>query len=114
MKAKDQTYYQKLVIGGQWKKVAKVIAGGTQQERDWILDALGMAAARSDEHYNQLMGIFHEAADKPTKLSAIRALGSCARSGALSQLELLGNSTEDPEIQAALTEARHNLRASIK
>ncbi len=114
MKTKDQAYYQKLVIGGQWKKVAKVLSGGSQQERDWVFEALGHAAARSDEHYNQLMGFFQEAADKPTKLSAIRALGSCARSSALSQLELLGNRTDDPEIQDALTEARHTLRASIK
>lgn len=114
MKAKDQVYYQKLVIGGQWRKVAKVMSGGSQQEKDWILEALGQAAARSDEHYNQLMGIFHEATDKPTKLSAIRALGYCARSGAVSQLELLGNHTDDPEIQDALTEARRMLRTSIK
>ena len=114
MRAKDQTYYQKLVIGGQWKKVAKVIAGGSEQERIWVLEAMGMAAARSDEHYNQLMGVFHDAADKPTKLLAIRALGSCARSGALSQLELLENRTDDREIQEALTEARHKLKASIK
>lgn len=114
MKAKDQTYYQKLVVGGQWKKVAKVMSGGSQQEKNWVLETLGTVAARSDEHYNQLVDIFQNASDKPTQLAAIQAMGHCARSGAASQLEFLGNRTEDAEIQEALTAARHTLRAAIK
>lgn len=114
MKTKDQAFYQKLVMGGQWKKVSKVMSSGSQQEKEWILETLGVAAARSDEHYNQLVGILQEAQDKPVKLAAIRAMGNCARSSAVSQLEFLGGHTEDAEIQEALTEARHTLRVSIK
>lgn len=114
MKTKDQTYYQKLVIGGQWKKVAKVISGGSQQEKDWILETLGTAAARSDDYYNHLVEILQNAPDQATKVSAVKAMGNTARSGAMSQLEFVANHTEDAEVQEALAAARHALKAAIK
>ncbi len=110
MKAKE--FYQKLVIGGRWKKVHKFLTTGEQQEREWLLETMGMAATQSDESYNQLVEAFQHAEDKPTKLAAIAALGTCGRSAATSQLEYAANHTEDPEILEALTKARHNLKAS--
>lgn len=114
MKAKDQAYYQKLVFAGQWKKVSKVLAEGGQQEKDWIMETLGQAASRSDDCYNHLVEIFQNAADKPTKLAAIAALGSCGRSAAVSQMEYASAHTEDPEILEALTAARHTLKTTVK
>lgn len=111
MKAKDQAYYQKLVFAGQWKKVTKVMTEGGQQEKDWVLEALGQAAVRSDECYNQLVVAFQGAADKPTKLSAIKALGSCSRSAALSQMEYAASQTQDPELLEAIAAARHSLKS---
>ena len=114
MKAKDQTHYQKLVIGGQWKKVMKVMSSGTQQEKDWVLETLGAAAARSDDHYNHLVEILQSTTDKATQISAIKAMGYTARTGAASQLEFLAGHTEDQEILDALTEARHTLKTVTK
>lgn len=114
MKAKDQAYYQKLVFAGQWKKVSKVLAEGGQQEKAWVLETLGQAAARSDECYNQLVAAFQGAVDKPTKLAAIAALGNCGRSAALSQMEYASTHTQDPEILEAIAAARHNLKISVK
>lgn len=112
MKAKDQAYYQKIVMSGQWKKVSKALTEGGQQEKEWVLETLGVAAARSDEGYNQLVSALQGATDKPTQLAAIKAMGVSGRSAAISQLEYMSAHTEDAEIQEALLQARHNIRSA--
>lgn len=114
MKAKGQEYYQKLVIGGQWKKVYKVLEGDDEQAKDWIIDTMGRAAVRNDECYNQLVDGFQKVTDKHAKLKIIEALGNTERSPAISQVEYMALHTEDPELQEALTKARHNLKATVK
>jgi uncharacterized protein YcnI len=110
MREKNQEYYQKLVLSGQWKKVSKAMAQGSEQEKVWMLDTMGKKGASSDECYNQLVQALQGAQDKPTKLAAIAAMGQTKRSAATSQLEYMAAHTEDAEILSAITAARHALR----
>lgn len=114
MKEKDQTYYQKMVNTGRWKKIHKELEDGSEQEKLWIIEAMGADASRDDECFNELVEALQRVTEKRAKLAIIDALSKSERSAAISQLEYMALHTEDPEIQEALKSARHTLKATVK
>ena len=114
MKEKDQKYYHKLVFTGNWKKVDKAMAECGLKEKEWMLEALGVAASKKDEAYNKLVMILQSTTDKGTQLAAVAAMGSSGRSAASSQLEFVAARTEDPQVLEAVREARHHLKTTAK
>ena len=107
---KNYEYYAKLVFALRWKKVDKLLEKGEEQEKLWLVEALGAAAKGGDEGYNHLVEALQGAKEKPIKLAAIKAMGACGRPAAVSQLSYVADHDEDPEVKQAALDAIHAAR----
>lgn len=107
---KSQEHCKKIVNSGNEKKYMSLVANGAEQEKIWIIEAMGEAAGKSDPTFNNLVSILQSAKEKPVQLAAIHAMGETGRSTGVSHLNYLYQRSQDAEIKDACLQAMHQLK----